>query len=512
MSEAGPTLAAEAEELAKLSHYEITLFENGRLLEDMGLVCPICRRICKEATEVRGCGHLYCRECLEQFLARPPVDPTRGHRCPLDNSTPVAADTIVTLSSYTRTVENASVRCALWRESGTGCPWKGRRADLADHLNKECPRHRIFCTQCGVPMRRADKQRHLAEECAQRPTPCLHCGQRVRPSDQARHEESDCEACEVPCPNGCEEVRLILKRDVNAHRAVCPKERIRCTFATVGCSAEVERPRLREHTEAGLHEHLTLALRAVADLKEGQTQLQAQLTELQAAVAPSVGAAPHEWSLSRSPAYGVTLVAAGEETAGTLTRLSDRQAVNLSGSPGHLLGDTAIVSGRAGWRVGLFGIRAPEFDDIGVGITEATGELKYNGYRDPRTYAIETSREAKYAHVAGQERASGLKQRLQNADVVDVLLDLSASQHTLTFRVKRTGERCTFHIRRSAAGWRPYFYLGGRLNMIQVLRIHSPDQVATLLAERPGPDPRRLIMRIISTMAAAAAEEEEEEE
>lgn len=50
-------------------YYATALFENLAALEEELLVCAVCQNVCRDVSEVKQCGHLFCRGYCLCFAA-----------------------------------------------------------------------------------------------------------------------------------------------------------------------------------------------------------------------------------------------------------------------------------------------------------------------------------------------------------------------------------------------------------------------------------------------------------
>lgn len=94
------------------------------------LLCSICHMPYVEPRAVAGCGDVFCRDCIEKFLA---CDNAKNKCCPLCRSHPVNADTLLPQKKLMRMLEQYPVRCSLPK-----CSWTGPRTNFADHVALGC--------------------------------------------------------------------------------------------------------------------------------------------------------------------------------------------------------------------------------------------------------------------------------------------------------------------------------------------------------------------------------------
>ena len=103
-----------------------------------------------------------------------------------------------------------------------------QRYNLANHVETECPRHKVNCQYCH------DTGEHQFID--------------------SRHKE-ECPKLPLPCPNNCE-VGSAPHEDMEAHRKEYPLEMIQCEYHNVGCEVMMARKDQEQHDNEKMKEHL----------------------------------------------------------------------------------------------------------------------------------------------------------------------------------------------------------------------------------------------------------------
>ncbi len=195
-------------------------FEVERFPEEVDeeLICPFCNKVLQQPVS-GGCGHTYCKECLDKYIAR------KRDECPVCQSK-------LTTEGATEPEENLVKKLA--------------------KLSLHCSHHKSGC-QDVVEYFKLDE--HLQKECLLRLLPCKHknCPDQIACRDLETHMEKcdhrlvECKVCRVCLP----------RKDMPAHQAVK-----RC-FEQLNKRRMVKSARkvshdLREHRVSMTHQrHLT---------------------------------------------------------------------------------------------------------------------------------------------------------------------------------------------------------------------------------------------------------------
>jgi hypothetical protein len=300
---------------------------------DSEFICPFCQGPLIDP--VRGvCSHEYCRRCANSALQDNsgfPVDcPEKsGCRGTLSKATLGEAPKTV------RLMQKLKVYCV---HEARGCPWIGAWSDLLKHVENHCALECVKCPfpGCGKGFERAAIPDHK-KQCKYRSDQCRFCLRTVKWCDLALHE-TKCDLAPTECPQLCGET--VQQQCLESHiEKECPNTVISCPFGEFGCSAcgenesvsgsggalghsqseqaasskstqlpgsaspSLRRKELEAHLNDGVHDHLTLLIRAIreermkhrrevaelkAELSEYRSQMQADLRVGNSSVADAV--------------------------------------------------------------------------------------------------------------------------------------------------------------------------------------------------------------------------------
>lgn len=209
------------------------------------LKCLRCCHVAISPQQFTCCGKLCCLSCFHGTQKRCPS-------CKKQNLVHVdqASD---------RAIKDLKVKCNNHQE---GCEWTGELRDLQGHLTS-CAEAKVYCDKCSAPLIRRNEQQHSDSECPCRLQKCQQCSQETTYEAIGSTHPDQCPMVEIPCPNeGCDfqDKRAV----VTCHRALCPKERVQCDYAKVGCNAQVTRDSLEEHNTQYAEQHLKLTMDRIA--------------------------------------------------------------------------------------------------------------------------------------------------------------------------------------------------------------------------------------------------------
>ena len=86
---------------------------------------------------------------------------------------------------------------------------------------------------------------------------CQYCGITGERQFISKQHIEECPKVPLPCPNKCK-VGTILRENMEAHRAECPLETIRCEYYEVGCKDSMARKDQVKHNKDKMEIHLSL--------------------------------------------------------------------------------------------------------------------------------------------------------------------------------------------------------------------------------------------------------------
>ena len=142
-------------------------------------ICPICRCLLWKARSCGRCQHLFCEECIQQWLlndSRCPFrcDPYEDRRCPPSIHSLLSRVNIRCVNhafgceeicSYEQLEEHQRARCQFQRERCERCDQWIRRGDLIEHRESKnlCHPSPIRCHSCEKNIERAIFTEHLLQ-------------------------------------------------------------------------------------------------------------------------------------------------------------------------------------------------------------------------------------------------------------------------------------------------------------------------------------------------------------
>lgn len=260
--------------------------------------CLICMNIQREPTIVSCCGQHFCNSCINMFFS------ISGVKCPHC----LARDICYFVDKQqVREIQELQVYCS---NRHRGCKWHGKFELLQKHVNSECERVTVYCSNgCGKKVEKCMLDEHLRSHCSLgrceyewkdrtssfgcvlftngeilENVPCI-TGSKHQDGGLSDLENSDMNGCNSEekskimtedhedttnqCPNGCSE--RVNYRDLEYHFENCPLEQVRCPFSDVGCKANVARCDLETHLEVEIQDHLRMMTKAHENLKEKMT-------------------------------------------------------------------------------------------------------------------------------------------------------------------------------------------------------------------------------------------------
>jgi hypothetical protein len=186
-----------------------------------------------------------------------------------------------------------------------GCNERMTLGTLANHL-KVCKGVIMNCYQCGLLMVRGLLESHLLADCPFRWVTCQHCDESIMSCQMnghlitrtpISHYDIDSRGEEraltdlaqpscigmITCPNGCS-LKLIPRKDIHKHAAVCPLSAITCSI----CKIECTRSSMIQHMNDNTQQHTTIMMSTinekVASLTTEMTSLTKENKELRSRV------------------------------------------------------------------------------------------------------------------------------------------------------------------------------------------------------------------------------------
>ena len=245
--------------------------------EVISIECPICLQIMLKDISLTSCGHHFCTSCIKTVL-------DKNESCPKCRATSYQ---IFPDADRQRYIRGLQVYCS---NKKYGCTWKGELKNLSGHINKDkregdCQFEAVKCCYwskwvCNVKMKRADLANHEEKECPNRPYTCQYCGDEGSYWDITNIHYKKCPRYPVTCPNECDPRKTMLREDVDAHIKYCPLQRVACELCWAGCSTRPQRKDIEQHITSNQIQHLTLLAKACKELSKTCAELKKENAEL----------------------------------------------------------------------------------------------------------------------------------------------------------------------------------------------------------------------------------------
>ena len=260
--------------------------------------CLICRDLQHQPVLVSCCGQHFCQGCLQQWFSR------SGKKCPYCLTVGISS---FVNKQQVRDIDDLRVYCS---NKSKGCEWVGTVGTLSEHIGRQlkdevhqgfrlstapsakvssnptkktqggCDYQEIDCPKnCKKTLTRKDLSTHLSQECLCRDYSCEHCGLKgtyhTITGECGKHgpcllhkdgHYSECQSYRIPCPNKCSQT--VKRRDLAAHRDLCPLEQVECTFSEVGCTKKMARRDMESHVTSSDHLHLLLTMKALVESRK----------------------------------------------------------------------------------------------------------------------------------------------------------------------------------------------------------------------------------------------------
>ena len=239
--------------------------------------CPICLQVLREPCVIScPCGKKICRKCVESIKEK-------GKPCPLCNNNDFTFMRDYGLERY---LKEFDVLCSHKKD---GCEWKGKLAELEEHLNPSssstsqssgCGFVVVECLQgCGEWFLRRHLGDHHTLFCKFRSYSCKYCQvYRSTFHDVTNIHYGECGSYPVSCPENCCE-KMFDRRDLEGHlERECPLVVIECSFSFAGCQVRLSRKDQPEHSKQ-TNIHLSVLGSFTKDLLKQNRELRQRVDE-----------------------------------------------------------------------------------------------------------------------------------------------------------------------------------------------------------------------------------------
>ena len=207
------------------SHYGYKTSYLGQELspiEEKFLICEYCKGFARQACLKNG--NISCWGCIRNTNNAQPVDQSR------------------------QSITKLLIKCPLLRE----CEWNGMMSEAETHM-KECPTLRLLCPlECGVVFQRCEMANHVEQECPLHKVKCKFCEKTFRFNEVTDHEEI-CIYQPIKCDCGNDFPRAKLAMHIETE---CPFGKVECPYAKYSCKiGNMHRKDLLAHKQELYIEH-----------------------------------------------------------------------------------------------------------------------------------------------------------------------------------------------------------------------------------------------------------------
>ena len=248
--------------------------------EEISIECPICLQIMLKDISQTSCGHHFCTSCIKKIRKSCPTCRATSYRIFPD-------------ADRQHYISGRQVYCS---NKKYGCTWEGELKNLSGHSNKEereggCQFEVVKCRYwdggwpllgcCDVEMKRADLANHEEKKCPKRPYTCQYCGDKDTYWNITNYHYCECPKYPVHCLNKCDPKKTMPREEVKAHKKNdCPLEPVACELCWAGCTARPQRKDIEQHITSNQIQHLTLLAKACKELSKTCAELKKENAEL----------------------------------------------------------------------------------------------------------------------------------------------------------------------------------------------------------------------------------------
>ena len=163
------------------------------------------------------------------------------------------------------------------------------RESMEEH-RKVCPFEPVGCSKgCGKNIQRQHLANHIYNQCPLRKITCQFCDITGEYQFITQQHKDECPKVPLPCPNKCS--ATILRKNMKAHRKVCPLEIMQCEFHGVGCETRLARRDFKRHHRDKVMQHLLFTKSELISTKSKLTNAEKQLAATEKRLAENTDAA-----------------------------------------------------------------------------------------------------------------------------------------------------------------------------------------------------------------------------
>ena len=224
------------------------------------LVCKICLFPSRDPYLSVCCGHNFCKFCLDGVKK---ASTTVQYVCPMCRS----EEDFKTVPNRgaDREIRGLDVFCT---NKERGCKWQGEVNNINNHLNGSCLFQVRQCpNECGKMFEQRYIADHIQRECPRRKVYCQFCGIVGEHQFIQQNHIEECPKVLLPCPNKCT-VKGVPREAMQAHRKECPHEVVQCEYHNVGCKERMARKDYVMHIQTCMDKHLALTTQYVISIQQ----------------------------------------------------------------------------------------------------------------------------------------------------------------------------------------------------------------------------------------------------
>ena len=236
-------------------------------------ICPICYQLFVKATELKGCGHTYCKDCITRWG-------TQSNQCPMCKKDFYSFD--MTSSLFVdRFIGKTEVECSR-------CDWKGVYSDYLKHVTENDVIHRcvnmlVPCILCNDIVKSEFMEDHKKNKCSYRDVECELCKLPIKLAEKESHLLYECSEIVTNCPN--KECEYSEKRKFHIeHLLTCAYQEIECSFSYLGCIKKFERKAECRHMIIDSKKHLELSMLMMKDIMKDNRKTKEENNRLKISV------------------------------------------------------------------------------------------------------------------------------------------------------------------------------------------------------------------------------------
>jgi len=238
--------------------------ENRSLVLDY--LCPLCKGIYYKPV-VDPCGSIYCRKCIQICLEK-------NKTCPSGKA--FGPQALITIDFITNVLDKLELYC---KNKVSGCIWKGRLANLDEHIEKHCEYQCVRCTNegCKTVLRKSSLENHLTN-CEFKQEECEYC-KIIVPRYSLQTHQAECPKMKIECRLSC---GMTVERSLMEEHVlnVCANSLIDCSFKNVGCDYNSTRSEVEIHLKDSNVKHSLLFLKEITQMNSKILDMDTKFQEI----------------------------------------------------------------------------------------------------------------------------------------------------------------------------------------------------------------------------------------